>query len=307
MCLSGTPYYFIFNGFALHTNAFTVIMALLYGIAGFSSTLLGIVILKYGKISVNRLIATFLNLSLVALFGFLILHETVSPYKVAGIAVIFVGVAVLFVRRRQNGAIAAQKSGEQKIGKTFIVLSLIQALLGVASVIVAKIYSTKPELALNRNDFLIWDNIFMFTFALSSYLIYCAYTRKEASVPSASAQTLPLVGAERSGEISPPPGQIVPSDAGVHLSVPASKKAKKKTVLLSVLLIAATSALGAVTAVLGFIGYETMPVSLQEPTVTGGGILFGSVAGRIFFKESFTPQIIVGLIIVMAGSVLLGF
>jgi drug/metabolite transporter (DMT)-like permease len=370
MCLSGTPYYFIFNKFAFHTNAFTVIMALIYGVVGFSSSLLNIAIFKYGKISINRLIGTFLNLSLVSLFGFLILHETVSVYKVIGIAVIFAGVAVLFVHKRQSGAQTAQKNAEQKIGKTFIILSLIQAVLGVVGVVISKIYSTRPDLALNRNDFLIWDNIFMLTFALSAYWIYCAAVKKRtAQIPSAPAASTaaPLVNLPPDREVTPiidvttcskaapvadatgntsatasvadataPDSAVLPSSVQISSpfataptaesspssatapeneappsagspSAAALKAAKRKTIILAVLLIAATSALGAVSAVLGFVGYETMSVSLQVPMSTGGGILFGSVAGRIFFKEAFTPQIIVGLIIVMAGSVLLGF
>ncbi len=50
------------------------------------------------------------------------------------------------------------------------------------------------------------------------------------------------------------------------------------------------------------IGAENLPATVLYPIVTGGSILFSTLAGRLFFKEKLTPKLLAGIALSFLGT-----
>ena len=64
------------------------------------------------------------------------------------------------------------------------------------------------------------------------------------------------------------------------------------------------AAIGGVSYLLQLVGARTMPATALYPMVTGGGIIFSALAGRILFKEAITRQQLWGIVLCFLGTLL---
>ena len=62
--------------------------------------------------------------------------------------------------------------------------------------------------------------------------------------------------------------------------------------------------LGVLSSYLNLTGYKTIPISVQIPFLTAGGLVLNALAARIFFKEKLTVPIIIGLVLITMGIIL---
>jgi len=65
-----------------------------------------------------------------------------------------------------------------------------------------------------------------------------------------------------------------------------------------------SSVIGGVSYLLQLIGAKEIPATVLYPLVTGGNIIFSSIAGKVFFKESFNKLQIISIILCFIGTFL---
>jgi len=62
--------------------------------------------------------------------------------------------------------------------------------------------------------------------------------------------------------------------------------------------------IGGVSYLLQLIGAKDLPATVLYPLVTGGNIIFSSIAGKVFFKEKFSKLQIISIILCFVGTFL---
>ena len=62
--------------------------------------------------------------------------------------------------------------------------------------------------------------------------------------------------------------------------------------------------IGGVSYLLQLIGAKDLPATVLYPLVTGGNIIFSSIAGKVFFKEKFNKLQIISIILCFVGTFL---
>ena len=55
---------------------------------------------------------------------------------------------------------------------------------------------------------------------------------------------------------------------------------------------------------LQLLGEKTLPATVLYPFITGGSIVFSSLAGVIFFKEKLSAKLIISVMLCFAGTVM---
>ncbi len=97
------------------------------------------------------------------------------------------------------------------------------------------------------------------------------------------------------------------SGVGYLVAKPVEKRnvEKRNVDALSLSVITAMSALlGGMSYMIQLIGARSLPATVLYPFVTGGSMIFSAIAGRLFFKEKLTKNIIVSLILCFVGTLL---
>ena len=69
-------------------------------------------------------------------------------------------------------------------------------------------------------------------------------------------------------------------------------------------IIALSAIVGGVSYLLQLIGAKGLPASVLYPLVTGGNIIFSSIAGRVFFKDKLTLHQIISVLLCFTGTFL---
>lgn len=72
----------------------------------------------------------------------------------------------------------------------------------------------------------------------------------------------------------------------------------------AVLIITASAVIGGVSYMLQLIGAENLPATVLYPFITGGSIVFSTVAGALLFKEKLTARIILSVAMCFAGTLM---
>lgn len=69
-------------------------------------------------------------------------------------------------------------------------------------------------------------------------------------------------------------------------------------------IIAASAAVGGISYVLQLIGAKTLPATVLYPFITGGSIVFSTLAGWLIFKDKLSKQLVLGIILCVIGTVM---
>lgn len=82
------------------------------------------------------------------------------------------------------------------------------------------------------------------------------------------------------------------------------KKGNKPMKAISAGAVAGAAIIGAASYFLQLIGAKNLPASVLYPMVTGGGIIFSALSGKLFFKEKLSATQIVSIVICFIGTLL---
>lgn len=82
------------------------------------------------------------------------------------------------------------------------------------------------------------------------------------------------------------------------------EKQKTKTLFSAKLLpiIFASAVFFGCSYLLQLVGAKNLPATVLYPIVTGGGIIFTAVSGRLFFREKLTPKLVTGVLLCFLGT-----
>ena len=72
----------------------------------------------------------------------------------------------------------------------------------------------------------------------------------------------------------------------------------------AVIIITSSAFIGGVSYMLQLLGAKTLPATVLYPFITGGSIVFSSLAGVIFFKEKLSAKLIISVMLCFAGTVM---
>ena len=78
----------------------------------------------------------------------------------------------------------------------------------------------------------------------------------------------------------------------------------KKTKLISVILTVASAIISGVSSILQLLGAAKLPATLLYPFITGGTIIFSSIAGVLIFKDKISKKLIISVILCLMGTLL---
>ena len=82
------------------------------------------------------------------------------------------------------------------------------------------------------------------------------------------------------------------------------KISNRKTVSLIVLMLFISSAISGISSVLQLNGASNLPATVVYPVITGGSIVFSSIAGMIMFKEKVTKRLMASIVICFAATLM---
>ncbi len=92
------------------------------------------------------------------------------------------------------------------------------------------------------------------------------------------------------------------SGIGYFLAKPSEKREVNKGNILVIMAISAL--LGGLSYMIQLIGAASLPATVLYPFITGGSMIFSALAGRLFFKEKLTKNIIISLVLCFVGTLL---
>lgn len=72
----------------------------------------------------------------------------------------------------------------------------------------------------------------------------------------------------------------------------------------AVIIITSSAFIGGVSYMLQLLGAKTLPATVLYPFITGGSIVFSSLAGVILFKEKLSAKLIISVILCFAGTLM---
>ncbi|MBE7024531.1 MAG: hypothetical protein E7408_00550 [Ruminococcaceae bacterium] len=82
------------------------------------------------------------------------------------------------------------------------------------------------------------------------------------------------------------------------------EKADKKLSIMSLVIIITSAAVGGFSYLMQLWGATSLPATVLYPFVTGGSIVAASIAGVIFFKERLSKNLIVSIVLCVAGTIM---
>lgn len=69
-------------------------------------------------------------------------------------------------------------------------------------------------------------------------------------------------------------------------------------------IIAASAVVGGISYVLQLLGAKSLPATVLYPFITGGSIVFSTLAGWLIFKDKLSKQLVLGIVLCVIGTVL---
>lgn len=252
------------NGFSIAYSSFSVILAAAETLILFLSMLCGIFVVKWGRVSVYTVFMMLGGMFLPYLYGVIFLDEAIGAFEIAGMVILIAG---LFL-----SVIPDKKEKAEKPKRRFYIFCFAVFCLNGGVSIVSKVHQIGEE-AVPTQDFMILLYSFQFVLALLCFFVYLAYFRKKSDEPEANEER----------------GSVV---------------ASKKIILLAL-------GIGLGYALFSGAGYllqlnaaKTLPATMLYPFITGGSILFSTLAARIFFKEKINFFTWISLALMLGGTIL---
>lgn len=261
------------NLFSLRVTPFGVGMAACNALISALSAILGVWIVRLGRVSVYTMFMMLGGMLLPYLYGLIFLQEAFSLFRMIGLAVL-IFVLVLSVWSKP----AQEKKGTAAL---FYLLCVLVFFLNGGIGIVSKTHQISSS-ALPTYDFLIWNYLFQFVLALlfyGTYRLVCAIRGRE------DARAL-----------------------GAETKEPGKEPGEKRSRLVAAFMIAALYALFSSGGFfLQLLAAIRLPASMQYPFVTGGSVILTTLAAALFFQEKITAKGWVSLLFLLAGTVLFVF
>jgi drug/metabolite transporter (DMT)-like permease len=302
-------------GFAVEFRAFTAVTAFLYASASFLSGILGLIIVRLGRLAVYMMFLMLGGMLLPFLYGVVFLNEVPTPARIVGIALL---VASMFVSsfgsqkkgsgtappKEESAASDGSENAPRKNGGLFIVLCVCVFFLNGVVSIFSKVHQINPD-ALATNQFILWVNVFFFSLSALAFGVYrlprYIRTRKAAAKSVGGAAVLPDEQNAGVADYPVSPARTPPNGTD------ASARKTALNLVRPAGLIVLISLIGGVGGIFLLNGAIKLPASVLYPTVTGGSIVLTSLSGRIFFGEKLTPRLVACLAFTVIGTVLFLF
>lgn len=295
--IAGSIFFLCLIGFRPGFTTFTFIMALAYALSGTIYSVLGLIIVRLGKLSVYMIFLMLGGMLIPFIYGIAFLGEVPTPARIVGMVLLIASLFVPFLRLTGKKAANAAKAGKQDLPdnnapkgnlKLYIFLCVCVFILNGCVSTVSKVHQIN-EAALETNQFLMWINFFNLLLSASAFGIYklSAHLRTKRIN---NAEALPEVSENMRGN-----------------SVVADTKKRKTEFLIALTLLATIALINCGGGILMMNGAKTLPASVQFPMVTGGTIVLTSFAGWIFYKEKINLALGIGLALTLIGTVLFLF
>ena len=276
-------FFLCLTGFKPGFTPFTFVMALSYALAVTTYSVLGLIIVRLGKLSVYMIFLMLGGMLIPFLYGIIFLNETLTAIRITGMIILIVSLFAPFLRLPGKDAGQAQSlsdnnapRGSQKI---FISLCVCVFVLNGCVSTISKVHQINPA-ALDTNQFLVWINFFNLVLSASAFSIYKLYEcrrKKCFKKYEASIQTEPMA------------------------------KAKTASFALALALLVTIALINCGGGMLMMTGAKSLPASVMFPMVTGGTIVLTSLAGLIFYKEKINLPLGIGLALTLMGTLLFLF
>jgi multidrug transporter EmrE-like cation transporter len=300
-------FFLCLTGFKLQFGTLTFGMALLYTVACTTYSILGLIIVRLGKLSVYMIFLMSGGMLLPFLYGIAFLGEIPTAARIAGIIVL---TASLFVPFWRFGKKPADGKTPRKTDKLFFILCVRVFILNGCVSIVSKVHQIDTE-ALGTQQFMIWMNLWSFVLSAAAYGIYRLFSRLRkgggiADKEKAGGKRLTGDGMEKLAadgrREAPISGADAPNDKTTD-----NKRPPVGRILFAAAFVSVIALIGCGSGLLLLNSAKNLDASVLYPMVTGGVIVLSAISGRLFFNEKLTPQILVSLGLTLMGTLLFLF
>ena len=157
------------NGFKLTLTPYSVLIAAVRSLCGFTYSILSFLILKRGSVSMYMLFLMSGGMIVPAVWGWIFLDERVLPLRVLGIALIVASIVISNYR-------------EEKHDKLFLVLCTAVFFLNGFVSVFSKLHQINPK-AVSTNDFVIISTFCSLVFSIAMKLWNIKGKGKRSNVP----------------------------------------------------------------------------------------------------------------------------
>lgn len=258
------------NGFSLAYGSFSFIIATAEALVLTLSMLCGIFVVKYGRVAVYTVFMMLGGMLLPFIYGLIFLGEQLSVFKVIGMVVL---IAALFL------SVAPDKSvrGERPKAVFYILCFAVFCLNGGVSIL-SKVHQINAQ-AIATKDYMIWLYMMQLTISLLCFGGYLLFFRRKTQ----------------------------PVAENIKEESAASKNNTKKIVLLALLICLGYMLFSGFGYLLQLNAAKNIAASLLYPFITGGSIVFSTLAAWAVFKEKINLFTWISLGLTLAGTILFVF
>jgi len=270
---------FVFFGilsFALYNkppdfSAFSFVMSITLALVSTMSALVGILIMRYGKMSVYSVFMMLGGMILPYFYGILFLSETPSVARITGLAVLIFALPC-------SVADPDKKNNKTAARLYYFLCAFIFILNGSVSII-SKSHSINIS-AVPAANFILYANFWAMLINGALYFILTPRIEKLGKT----------IGGFSPSEIQ---------------ETTETKSAHKK--LYAGLIVVICAVVGGTGYLFQLVAAQTVPAVAMFPFVTGGSIVLSTVLAWIFFKEKPGKLAAAGIIMAFAGTLLFLF
>jgi multidrug transporter EmrE-like cation transporter len=285
----GFLFFLCMAGFEIRFGIFTFIMAFAYALACTVYTVLGIIIIRLGKLSVYIIFLMMGGMLIPFVYGIAFLNEAPTTARLIGMAVLVLSLFVPFISFKRDKPVSDMPNGKTVVGKKalkgkpgiLIFLCVCVFILNGCVSTLSKVHQIDP-VALDTTQFFIWNYIAAFFLSVSALGAYRLSLYFRAKNDGTGRET---------------PGL----ENGTAAAAAYGGVFQAALLIVSISLIAGTGGLFLLS------GAKALPASVLFPVSTGGSIVLTSFSGRIFFGERLNAQLRSSLVLTSIGTLLFLF
>jgi len=246
-------------------SGFSLLMSIALAVVGALSSLVGILIMKYGKMSVYSVFMMLGGMMLPYFYGLVFLNESISAARVVGLAVLIFALPCSVM----NPAGKKEKTNTAQ-SKFYYILCVCIFLLNGSTSIIAKTHSINAS-AVPAANFIVYASLWALVINGAAYLIFSLRAK---------------ISKENKPEDIKESSESEPNKTRAFLTA------------------AAFAIIGNTGFMFQLISAETVPAVALYPFVTGGTIALSAIGARIFFKEKIGKPALAGIIMSICGTLL---
>jgi len=256
----------IFYGGLPDFSAFSFTMSIILAVVSALSSLVGILIMKYGKMSVYSVFMMLGGMMLPYFYGLLFLSEDISAARITGLIILICALPCSVI----NPA-AKKDNTNTPQPKFYYILCICIFLLNGTMSIISKSHSINAS-AIPAANFIVYANLWSMIINGTAYYIFARRFKKSKKM-NARADIYDI-------------NEVTPNK------------------IQAVLTAAVFAIVGGSGFLFQLISAETVPAVALYPFVTGGAIVLSSAGARIFFKEKISKPALAGIIMSIFGTLL---